>query len=511
MLVLALVLFGAKTAFIVLSPMRALAMSTWLIDDSFIVARIARNVALGHGFSFDGTNMTTGVSMLWTYMTSLNHMIFEKEIAAKATLVASTFFGALSTIIVYFLGLKLSGKAAAWIGFILVSLLPMLFFNAMNGMETAFFTFLIILLIPLCAGVFDDSLPGSRRGSIAGLLAGMALMTRADAMFAIAAGGLLYGWKWYRAPSKRRDVLNEMIFAAIALACCVALLFLWQMQQTGSLLPDNQIGRRAISLQKHNFSFDAFSLPAYAKIVVWNGFELIDLWTLAIGSGLLAILAMLMTMPDKRAGRLAVATTLYVLFFSAALILYQWYFPDFHGFRYINPAVHLTAVLFAIFLVNLPLGRWKQLLIPVFIVALLIQASYDYFDFARRPSWAKHMAIFGQYDEAKQKAFWGSYDWIVANLSIDTVIVGRDHGRMAFFTDRPIQDFAGIIDPAILVAEKEGKLAEYLKARKAQYIYLPEKEKAGAIFKSMHEQLKLELMKDVPSEEDGIYSLYRIK
>ncbi len=511
-LIAACVLFVCKAAFILLTPVRALAMSPWLLDDSFIVMRIARNIALGYGFSFDMTHPTTGVSMLWTYLTSLNHLLFSKDAAVHATLIASTLFGSLCTLLLFSLAQRITGKTSvAWLAFVLVSLMPVPFFNALNGMETSFFSLLILLGIVGAARTFSFSRTPLWQGAWTGLFAGLALMTRADAIFLVAAVLLLHVWDWIRRRADRRKIMQEATGFLVAVGICFGIFLLWQLMQTGSVFPDNQIGRRAIALADHHFSYDNFSLPHYLRIVIWNDFQLEALWSLAIGSTLLGLLALLWHMTDPLWKPVMRVTLLYLLLFCTALVLYQWYFPDFHGLRYLNPGIHIVLLAIAGLLMLWPLTRWRTPLLTIFVAIMLMLSWYRYFDYARRPQWATGMTLFGNRDVEAQNTFFATIDLINEQLPADAVIAVRDHGRIAYFTDRSIQDFAGIIDPEVLIAYKENRLAAYFAERNVSYVYLPTRVPGEeSIYEALYESLQLEQVPNAAPE--GVYGfrLYRI-
>lgn len=517
MLVLALALFIVKTLFLALTPLRALVMSPWLIDDSFIVAEVARNIALGHGFSFDGTHATTGVSMLWTYLTSIDHLLtldvsryFFKEIAVKMTLILSTFFGSLCTIVVFLLGKKLDGVRAGWAAFALTSLMPVLFFNAMNGMETSFFSLFIILAIASGSGAWAISPNAFKQGLWTGLFAGLAILTRADAIFVIAAYLLMQGCRWIFDRANRKTVMRETLGFILTMGICFAVLLVWQMILSGSPFPDNQIGRRAIALQKHGFDYAHFSFLTWAKIVVWNVFEAEKLWSLALGSSLLGLFGFLVPLLRKETSRIAALTGIYLLLFCAMLVCSQWYFPDFHGLRYFNAGAYILILFTAIMVAKIDNATWSRFTGSLFCVAVLTLGWYNFYDYVRSFPSFKQMALFGQRSVPVQNEFWAGLDGF-KEISEGSVIAARDHGRLAFFTDRSVQDIAGIIDPAVLRHWKDGTLGTYLVERRVSYVLLPDsKPGATTIYQAIHDQLHPSLVSNAPTQEITGYRLYAV-
>jgi Dolichyl-phosphate-mannose-protein mannosyltransferase len=509
----AFLVLGAKAAFILMTPLRSYTMSPTVIDDTYIVMRVARNIALGHGFSFDGTNPTTGVSMLWTYLTSLHHLIFAKETAAKATFLLSTLFGTFSALATYAIAMRVTAsKAASWIALILALLMPAGFFNAMNGMETSFFTFCILMSAGALLGVgVRNGASALRKGLIVGLWAGLAIMTRGDALMFIAALVSMYAWRVLRDPIDRRSALREGIGAGIAIAVLFAVFLAWQFWLVGSPFPDNQVGRRLIAVEKQGFDFAQFALVPYVRVVVWNVSQALSLWDLGIGSALLGLVAWLYALISEKTCTLAILTGIYLTLFLAALVLYQWYFPDYHGLRYFNPGIHLLFIFIGYTLVSLGFTRWNSLPAAVVVLGLMIVTWYRFADDARHHESLKAMSLFGQRDAAVQGQFWAAIDWAKATLPPGTRVAVRDHGRFAFFTDLPVQDLAGILDTQVVTERKNGTLGAYLKARGTQYAVLPDSNPLlKTIYQDIHAQLKPVLWKDAPPQEITGYRFYRL-
>jgi len=122
------------------------------------------------------------------------------------------------------------------------------------------------------------------------------------------------------------------------------------------------------------------------------------------------------------------------------------------------------------------------------------------------------MGLFGQSNVEKQNEFWGAIDWVEENVQADEVIALRDHGRMAFFTDRTIADLAGILDADVLPARVNGGLGAYLvNQRNVSYIYLPDPlQGAKNVYQEAHDQLTLERIVGSPNQEITAYKLYKV-
>lgn len=502
----------AKSLWVLLMPMRGLASTTWLIDDSFIEMKVAENLGHGLGFSLDGIHATTGAPFFWIYLTSLNHILFRQDLAIRATFIESAVLGALATILVFHIALKLTeDRRVAWTAFLLSSLTANAFLNALNGMDTALFTFLVVLSV---ACFLDVARPqrwnGFQWGCVTGLAMGLTMLTRGDGIFVVFALGCVKLLEVVRVPMwQKKEQLKSLAGMVLVAGMCFALFMAWQLVQTGSPLPGNQVGRRGLALAWHNFSFDHFSLPQYLQIVVWNVFQLDELLSIATGSSLLMLTALIAGVFQKKLRKLGVFTVLYLGIFFLLLVTYQWYFANLHGLRYINPAVHLLCIFAAAFLWQLPVQTWKRSSAAFLTAAIIILAGYKHYQMTSRLPWAPFMSYIGTPNEEQSRKFWGTIDWIRDNLPPDTIVGVRDYGRISMFGDVVIQDLAGNIDPAVAVALNDGTLKAYLKERNTEYLYIPSLEmRTDALYQYLHKNLTLQKVAEAPEAPTQI--LYKI-
>lgn len=499
----ALLVFALKCAFLLSSTLRGLASTTWIIDDGIIEMAIARNLGHGLGFTLDGLHTTTGAPFLWIYLTSLTHVLFGLEGAVKATLIISTLFGSLSTVLVYAIAHKLTDdRRIAWTAFALATFTGAAFFNAMNGMETGMFTFFVLLSVAMFFGIGRPARWSPLAwGCATGAALGLTVMTRADGLFLMISlfAVALYQWKTGSAAKRKEQTkfLQGMLGAAGLL---FAVFMLWQLVRTGSPFPGNQVGRRLMSLSLHGFSFDHPSWPLYFKISAWNVFQIEELLRIAMGSSLLALVALGYGLLHKSLRSYAVILVIYLGVFFALLAAYQWYFPDFHGLRYLNPGAHLLFVLVAALLWSLPEHAYKGMVVGALTAAIVLVAGYRHYSLASHMPWAEYLSYVGRPTAQQQEKLWGVIDWMDEHLPKGAVVGVRDYGRVTLFTDLTIQDISGNIYPQAVTTLNDGTLDQYLKSRGIEYLLLPTLEARGdRLYQYLYSHLKLEPVKDAPS------------
>jgi hypothetical protein len=502
-----------KAVFFIVTPLRNLGMTTWIIDDAFIEITIGHNIAAGRGFTYDWVHATSGAPLLWVYILAIPFLFLSFAAGIKASFILSGIFGMLATIIIYVLAKRVTGNTTtAWIAFILATFTGNAFLEAVNGMDTSIFAFLTLGGI---AAYFCLPRTGSpfRRGAITGLLIGLSLLVRADGIFVGMALGLLMLWRWWKEPAARRDTMYELIGFVTMCALCLAFFMGFQYSRTGSPMPANQVGRRGLALAWHGFSYDDFSLPRYLRIVIWNFFQLEKLVTVAIGSSLLGFTGLVWCMHKKETRTFAIMMSIYVGCFFFLLIAYQWYFADFHGLRYINAPVHLFCIAMAVLFTALPAARFRTASITLLTLSTIILSWYGIYNLSNTLRWGKYLSFIGRPSAENIKAFMGPSDWIKENIPPGTIVGVRDYGRFTIFTELPVQDLAGNIDPAMtnFTKNNDGEgMKEYLRSRNVQYLYIPSLDvRADQVYQLLHAHLPLEMvvMEEFP---DSPTKLYRI-
>ncbi|MEO8377812.1 MAG: glycosyltransferase family 39 protein, partial [Candidatus Sumerlaeota bacterium] len=131
-----------KVIYIASMPLSALAETPWLIDDSFIFARVARNLAQGHGYSFDGIHTTSGAPPAWTFLIAGFHLLFSKISAVKAAMMLSSACEALAQFFLFDLARRLISARAGLLAAMLLAFSSICFFQSMNAMETSLYCLL---------------------------------------------------------------------------------------------------------------------------------------------------------------------------------------------------------------------------------------------------------------------------------------------------------------------------------------------------------------------------------
>lgn len=491
-----LVVAVGKVAFLLLVPHESIFSTKWCIDDSFIFMRIARNLAGGKGFSFDGLYPTTGAPLAWTVLIAPLHLLGDRILAAKLTLALSAVLGTVVVLPLWRVASALFGALAANLAAVLYLFNPVLAFQTMNGMET----FAFVLVAVLSYGLLVTREASDRRAVLLGAVCGLLVLIKIDGLVWAAA---LLGAAFWRDRSLRRAVLM-VAPVAVALGIIVA----WNYHISGEVHLASQRGRYALA---HYFLRDPVASPtAYLKACVGNVGSMLLLYATSTGSAGLALIAVLWALvrvrgrgDERRNGRweLLAAPVGFIGAMFALYTCYQWYFPDVHGLRYIALPTTLLTVFVAALIASVfeHLGRRRNMAIGLALASVLALGVVRYRQQVPYPLLRRDPA------PKLRMACW------VAENAQGQIIAAKDHGIIAYLTDAHVVDLAGIIEPPVIPALLERRGLQYIRSRGAELVILPAPTDYYLYRLLPFDESELERLHTVPGPGSQGMSVYRLR
>jgi len=457
-----------KGAFVLSTPIQSIAHTPYLIDDSFIQMQIASNVARGRGFSLDGSSTTSGSPPLWVLLTVPLHLGLDKDSAAKATVLLSASIASFCSVLVYSVVRRQFGRLAAWISFLIASLSLPLFFQSMNGMETFLFAAIGLTVLSLSVA-HAQTLP---MVTAQGILLGLLVWCRADGVFL---APLVVLWDFALGIDRQRRVyfLRGMV-KLCAWGVAVLLLMMWNHLMSGQWLPANQRGRYWLA---HGY-WTTWSLAAYLRQSVNNVAMFVSLYRVTLGSLVLILLSVgiVLALTKSHTEQALFPYISYGVLMVFLYSFYQWYFPDVHGLRYIVFSSLILTICIGGALEYLAIAARRYLsetmvgtLLVVLVISILSSSGINYrrlIDQLEGTQWAW---LFGVHRQGTS-TLWCEVDWINRYTAPGTRVAAKDFGRLAYFTDRPIVDLVGIVDPEVISFIRAGALVEYLRDKEVEYV-----------------------------------------
>lgn len=412
-------------------------------DDGYITYRYADNLARGRGFVFNPDEPVLGTSA-----PGYGLLLAALERAAGPGRVGVDGWGAVIFLVALAsLPLSLAGALRRLNserpelvagGFALLAV-PARWNAELMGCEA-------LPILALVAAAFVAGLDG--RELTAGALAGVATALRFDAALAVAALAVAL---WV---DRRRLPWRFTLTAALPPACCA----LWLATAFGSILPNTLAGKRS-ELALFTTGYGRAELDWWVRSFGWLG-------ALAI-AGLALVGALALARRSGRARRFALAVAVWLL---AHEVLYRVVGVPFAPWYHIASFNALMALAAAGAASLLPRrGEWaaaESRLRPLGRVALAgLLAGTALAGTARF-----YLHTWGRPPDPRVRLYRDVADELRRRAAPEARVAAVEIGALAFFGDRPVIDLVGLVDPQVLTARSEGRIAELLAARPPDYV-----------------------------------------
>lgn len=524
LLLAALLAIAAFHASIAWQDLSTLARNGFLYDDGFYAFKIAQNMARGEGFTFDGEHPTTGFQPLYVFLlvpaflVSGNDLVLPVHIALSLLAV----FTALTAYLVYRLARRYVGATASFVAAVLWGFSPIVTRQSANGLETAISTFMIVAcVLYYLERIRGAAAPSGRRFFGVGLLLGLAVLARIDALVLVLVILLDY------LLVMRRSAVSARRLAPLALVPAGMLLLYgpWlalNLVQMGSPLQDSGAATRFLSLAyasyfgyggedlvskgpdaafvwshvEHSFStlkvlppvhpvfrfLDKLGAAANAETAFRVAANVIGLAAIA---GLVAAVVRWRRDPARAARR----EIDFLLLFCALLVAsYSTYvFGMFFFIRYYYPLYLVGCVYFAFVLEDV-LAWYRRRSVAVRRALAPVAAAYlvGFGWFAGSQAFRSH-PLYPYYDIAQ---------WVKETTAPDTKIGIFQCGTIGYLADRPVCNLDGKVNRDALEAMRCGAIERYCRAEGVDMIL--DHRRIIEIFLGYDPQSRSELCTTVP-------------
>jgi hypothetical protein len=230
-----------------------------IVDDASYYMTAARNLAAGHGLTFDGIHPTNGFHPLWLLMLTPVFLLHgPPETMIRLVALLQTILLSVAYLVFWRTQSKLfSPRTAALTGILFVYFV---FPPCINGMESA----LLVLLIAVLYGYgfyLTQTELNWRRAALLGIIVGCVLLARLDMIFIALC---LFGWfshRFLRVETRSRAVATVLV-CSLAAAALVGPYLAFNYLKFGSVMPISG----ALKSSFPHTSLGANTLPRIAAV-----------------------------------------------------------------------------------------------------------------------------------------------------------------------------------------------------------------------------------------------------
>ncbi|HEX2384706.1 MAG TPA: hypothetical protein VHI95_18830 [Acidimicrobiales bacterium] len=317
----------------------------FISDDAYYTLTIARSIAHGHGPTTDGHTLTSGFQPLLGFlMVPVFWLTDNPDTALRVDLVLLVLVDTATIVVLAWLAYRLAGPVAAVAAAAMWAISPLAISMAAGGLETSLAIFLDVALVAVW--IYAADRPTTRRWVVVGVVAGLTVLARVDALLLV---GLLGALQLWRGPRHR------LVPAAVGLAVVVVPWWAWCTVRLGTPVPTSGPAAHEL-LRRLAFSGETFARiagtvtrgpfglwpglrsmlddhPGYGVVVFWAAFA--------------GFLASAWWWGRRRSGPVVAAAALPV--FAAGLMLfYAWFGVYYYFVRYLAPAACVVTIVVAV-------------------------------------------------------------------------------------------------------------------------------------------------------------------
>jgi arabinofuranosyltransferase len=377
----------------------------FVVDDAYISFTYSRNLAEGHGLTYNGMLVEGYSNYLWTLLITPFLCLGIDPLAAARTLgiASSVFMVLMLDRLIRTLAPKLNGPRIAFV-LTTVTLCSAFAAWAAGGLETIFFTFLVVLF------VYIEIKDPRRAFYLSPFVVFLLALTRPEGAMFIA---ILVIYRLYRYRRVDRKLIISLVFFILPFS----LFLLWRYETYGYLLPNTAYVKVHTSLWTVSLAFE------------WllNFFVLRPIYSFVL------LISMAILFMEKKSLEPEWILLLFVVAAFMSFVLYagrDW--MPFH--RFVVPLVPIFALIMAAALEKFSSG------IPGIVLLGLIAGIGLFELFMSTTLYREQIVDFGKYTRGLLDA--GA--WIRQTTSPDAVIAVEDSGALAFSSDRESIDILGL-------------------------------------------------------------------
>jgi arabinofuranosyltransferase len=465
------------------------------LDDSWIHAQFARNLALGHGFSYNpGVPASGSTAPLWTLVLSVGHLVTGDAILSGKVL--GIAFLALTVVLVYALtGAITRDERQALFAAVVAGSLSRLVWAGLSGMEI---TLAVTLTLAGILAHVNYGRLGDRRQYLSTALFGLAALARPEcAAFFVAAmldralSATLIRWRELAA----RDWLIPVILHVALFLAIIAPFLLFSRVFGVGFLPNTAYAKALLWGRGLIAALATGSLPELVRSFTVHPFDyyLSFLQESLSNNPILFVfssfgfLSLVLSIPYAEESRCRTfIVPLSVIVFPLAIgVIVPFGTASYQEGRYAAPVAPLMIVIGTIGLYEAArygariLSRAKFMGRPATVVmersliwlfmALALGAQFRT-AWYRGKSYGREVANIEEMQVALGK-------WIDVELPADVTLAVNDVGAIAYFSERKVLDTVGLISPEVLtyietIRPRDAAVLEFLEHERPEYAVL---------------------------------------
>ena len=428
-----------------------------VLDDSFYGYQIAKHIALGNGITYNGIDTTNGLQPLWVFLiTPIFLFIKNIYLSVNIILTVETVLDIINIFLIYKLAKLLFDEKIALLSSLLWAINPLIMFQTLSGIDvTVYITF---ILASMYFYYKVQKKLDYKNMLILGSLIGLAILSRIDGIFLLAAISIHILWK------RRLGGFSKVIFISIVTLMITLPWLVWSFFEFGTIVQSSGVTNyysshgiipyydltqptniyETLSMIAENF-VRAFGALANQLGVVDFNFNLITIF-------LLSFFAVTIIASMKFWKKMSIP-----IIFSVLLVLFYTGYLWGVQIRYMTAVVPFLVLMIASGFYNKLLKK-RFKLTTLFVLALVLILIV----FNGILQWDRGYFVW-------QKEIYNDAVWVRENIPEDAIIGGFASGIPMYFSNRTFVNLDGVLNFDAIEAIQNKSMYSYMKSKNITY------------------------------------------
>ena len=435
-------------------------------DDAFYYLKIAKNISLGLGSSFDEINPANGYHPLWMIiLLPFAKLTTSPWLMVKITLFITVIFNTATAILLFrFLKEKTRNIQIANLGLFLYFLNHQVVVNSLNGLETGLATFILMALIFLIIGD-KYNLAKSKNLAILGFLFGAAFLARTDLIFYLLPLFLITAFKIKKGWFKNSILLATAFFITISPWIFWNLAKFNTIFQTSANAVPFVLKQYFLSNNQDQKTILVNSLTLLGNFFINDFISILGLTYPLIVFILILLLGMAIRFgkeifPNEKFKREAVSVLSLLLGGISLTLIHvfvRWYPRPWYFDQLILISVILISYAFFLAFCVVKDFRGSIVLKIATTIFVLLLACFN----------LKNVIHLNKYPH--QTEMLKASKWLNTNTNKDEVSASFNSGIISYFSDRQVVNLDGVVNNEAYKAIKEHQLWQHINLSGAKY------------------------------------------
>ena len=427
-----------------------------LLDDAFYGFSIARQIASGHGITYNGIDKTNGMQpLLILLITPVFLFTSDLYLAVNIALTIIAIIDTLVVFLVYKLAKQYFTEKVGLLAAFIWAINPMIFFQTMNGLEVSLYILMIFITLLYYKKIKDNIT--LKNISVLGVLLGLTFLSRGDGVFLFIV--ILFHMLFFNKKVRHLYLIPFIIVTVLVVSPWLLYsYFTFGTIQQSSFLANYYASHGIIPFYDYKPPVNLNEVLSRIFESFFRGFGalvhqigVIDFLSLSLGTIVLIPFLLLTVYALLKNFKIVIIP---ILFSVLLFLFYAGYFWVLN-IRYLTPIMPFLIILESVGI--LELTKFKKSVFFILLACLICGLVFN-----GVTQWNRGYVPW-------QAEIYNDALWINENTPKDAIVASFASGNIIYFSNRTVLGMDGVVDYNAINVILQKKVYSYWKERNVTY------------------------------------------